>query len=275
MHAVITNTVATFTDAGRLPFTAIQNLPNYFFKDIHIEVADDLVGCAHGGHTISSAENSPVATLPVPLSTLKRIKTINRLEGLTMLERRKALLAKGEGESTVALPTAGLASQASTLKRVRTINKLEGLGILERRRAKLEDGSVTAGGLQALVPSLQRVRTINRLDGLAKLERRKAHMAQEDFTIALPLTGLIQVFNTLKRVRTINKSAGLAILGRRSSGGSDGDSIVLAESAASTLRRIRTINRRAGQDILERRRPSEQSPVRPYQGAVEEAETSS
>jgi hypothetical protein len=254
---------ATFADAGRLPFTPIQNLPNYSFKVTYIEVADDLVGSTHDVHAINSAGKSPVTTSPAPLSTLKRVKTINRLEGLAMLERRKAHLA--QGEFTVALPMAGLVSQASTLKRVRTVNKLEGLGMLECRRARLDNGSLAAGGFQAQGSSLQRVRTINRLDGLAKLERRKA-------TIAFPLTGPSHTSSSLKRVRTVIKSAGLAMLGRRS----DAGSIVLAESDASTLRRVRTINKRTGQDILERRSHAfEKQPVRSYQGTVEETEASS
>ena len=197
MHAIITGNAATFTDAGRLPFTAIQNLPNYFFDVIHFEVADDLVGCAGDGHAINLTENAPVATLPLPLSTLKRVKTINRLEGLAMLERRKTHLA--QGDFTVALPVADLANQAPTPKRVRTVNKLEGLGMLERRRARTEDGSLTAGGFQAQDSSIRRVRSINRLDGLAKLERRKAYINQEDFTLTFPLTGFVHASSTLKR----------------------------------------------------------------------------
>ena len=196
MHAIITGNAATFTDAGRLPFTAIQNLPNYFFDVIHFEVADDLVGCAGDGHAINLTENAPVATLPGPLSTLKRVKTINRLEGRAMLERMKAHLV--QGEFTVALPTAGLANQASTLKHVGTANKLEGLGMLERRRAR-PGGSLTAGGFQAQDSSIRRVRSINRLDGLAKLERRKAYINQEDFTLTFPLTGFVHASSTLKR----------------------------------------------------------------------------
>lgn len=141
MHTIITSNAAIFTDASRLPFTtAIPNLPNYSI--IHIEVADDLVGRTHDIHAINSAGNTPVATLPVPSSTLKRVKTTNKLQGLALLEHRKARLA--QMEFTIALPMTSLASQASTLKRIRTVNKLEGLGTLERRRAKLEDGSLTA-----------------------------------------------------------------------------------------------------------------------------------
>ncbi|KAF8705665.1 hypothetical protein AX14_013831 [Amanita brunnescens Koide BX004] len=244
MHAINTCNAAIFTDAGRQPFTAIQNLPNYSTKRIHIE-ADDIAGSLGGVQAVNSAENTPVATSPVLVPTLKRVKTINRLEGLAMLERRKARLVQD---------TATLASRASTLKRVRTVNRLEGLAMLERRRPELEDGSLASGGSRAQGSTLKRVRTINRLDGLAKLERRNAHIAREDFTIAFPLAGLIWRASTLKRVRTINKSAGLAMLGRRSAEDSDADSIVLAESDSSTLKRVRTVNMRAGQHILERRR---------------------
>ena len=78
---------------------------------------------ATGFFSIQVVEDTPVTTLPV-LPTLKRVKTVNRREGLAMLERRKARLA--QEEIPFSLPLAGPA-QASSPKRVRTINKREGL----------------------------------------------------------------------------------------------------------------------------------------------------
>jgi hypothetical protein len=233
MHAIITCAAPNLVGAGRQPLATIHNLPDNYSKTIQIDSADNATGCLR----VQVIEGTPVAMSPVP-PTLKRVKTIIRLEGLAMLELRKAHLAQEEIDDS--LPLAGLA-QASSIKRVRTINKLEGLGMLERRHdllAERESGPLA----QAL--SLKRVRTINRLDGLAKLERRKAHIAGEDFTI---VTGAVYA-STLKRVRTITKSTGLAMLGRWSAVDSDSDSL---ESEASTLKRVRTINKNAGLKILE------------------------
>jgi hypothetical protein len=240
MHAIIACIAPNFVGAGRQPLTAIHNLPDNYSKTIQIDCVDDAPGCLR-----AQVVDTPVATSPVP--ALKRVRTINRHEGLAMLERRKAHIA--QEEIVLSLQLTGLA-QASSLKRVRTINKLEGLGMIERRNALLAERE---SGSLAQASSLKRVRTINRLDGLAKLERRKAHLTGEDFTIAFPLTGAVYA-SKLKRVRTINKSSGLAMLGRRSAEDSDADSLVLAESGASILKRVRTINKRVGLKILESRK---------------------
>ena len=234
MHAIITCNTPNFVGAGRQPFAAIHNLPDNYSRTIQIDCVDDAPGCLR-----AQVIDTPVATSPVP--ALKRVRTINRHEGLAMLEGRKVHLAQEEIASL---------AQVSSLKRVRTVNKLEGLGMIERRNALVAERE---SGSLAQASSLKRVRTINRLDGLAKLERRKAHLTGEDFTIAFPLTGAIHPSN-LKRVRTITKSSGLAMLGRRSAEDSDTDSLVLAESEASALKRVRTINKRAGLEILKTRK---------------------
>ncbi|KAF8734988.1 hypothetical protein AX14_002952 [Amanita brunnescens Koide BX004] len=261
MHAIITctTTAPNFVDAGRQPLAAIHNLPA---KTIQIDCADD----ATGSLCVQDIEDMPVAMSPVP-PTLKRVKAVNRREGLAMLKRRKAHLAQEEIADS--LPIAGLA-QASSLKRVRTVNKLEGLGMLERRNALLterESGSLSQAS------SLKRVRTINRLDGLAKLERRKAHITGEDFTIVFPLTGAVYA-STLRRVRTITKSAGLAMLGRHSV--EDASSLVIAGSEASTLKRVRTINKRAGLKILECRKARffEHTSIQAHSAAAQKAQAS-
>ena len=202
MHAIITCIAPNLVGAGRQPLSAIHNLPDNYSKTIRIDSADNATGCLR----VQVVEDTPVAMSPVP-PTLKRVKTINKLEGLAMLERRKAHLAQEEIDDS--LPLAGLA-HASSLKRVRTVNKLEGLGMLERRHNLLAEQE---SGPLAQASSLKRVRTINRLDGLSKLERRKARIAGEDFTIAFPLTGAVYA-SSLKRVRTITKSTGLKILER-------------------------------------------------------------
>ena len=202
MHAIITCIALNLVGAGRQPLSAIHNLPDNYSKTIRIDSADNATGCLR----VQVVEDTPVAMSPVP-PTLKRVKTINKLEGLAMLERRKAHLAQEEIDDS--LPLAGLA-HASSLKRVRTVNKLEGLGMLERRHNLLAEQE---SGPLAQASSLKRVRTINRLDGLSKLERRKARIAGEDFTIAFPLTGAVYA-SSLKRVRTITKSTGLKILER-------------------------------------------------------------
>ncbi|KAF8720841.1 hypothetical protein AX14_010673 [Amanita brunnescens Koide BX004] len=259
MHAIIACNVPNFVGAGRQPLSAIHNLPDSYSKTIQIDYADDAIGCLR-------VEDTPVATSPVP-PTLKRVTTINKLEGIAMLERRKARLA--QEEIVLSFRLDGLA-QASSLKRVRTINKLEGLGIIERRNdlvAERESGSL------AQASSLKRVRTINRLDGLAKLERRKAHISGEDFTIAFPLTGAVHA-STLKRVRTINKSAGLAMLGRRFAEDFDANS---AKSEACTLKRVRTINKQRGLKILECRKTCvfEDASIQAYSTMAQEAQASS
>ncbi len=247
MHAIITCIALNFADAGRQPLTAIHNLADDYSKAIKITVTDDVAGCLCV-QVINPAEDSPLATSPVPVSNLKRVRTINKLEGLAMLERRNAHLAQEESESAVSRSMTGV----SSLKRVRTVNKLEGLAMLERRKALLAEQE-SSGNVPAQASSLKRVRTINRLDGLAKLERRKAHLAGEDFTIPHPLTGAVHA-STLKRVRTIIKSAGLALLARRSAEDSGADSLVLSESDVSTLGGVRTINKLAGLNILQRRK---------------------
>jgi hypothetical protein len=239
MHAIITCAAPNLVGAGCQPLATIHNLLDNYSKTIQIDSADNATGCLR----VQVIEDTPVAMSPVT-PTLKRVKTIIRLEGLAMLQRRKAHLAQEEIDDSI--PLAGLA-QASSLKRVRTVNKLEGLGMLERRHDLLAERE---SGPLAQASSLKRVRTINRLDGLAKLERRKAYIAGEDFTIAFPLTGAVYA-STLKRVRTITKSAGLAMLGRWSAVDSDSDSL---ESEASTLKRVRTINKKAGFKMVERRR---------------------
>jgi hypothetical protein len=126
MHAIITCNALNFTvDAGRR-FSEIQNLPNYF----SIEVSDKILGFLDSVQ-VNSPENSQVAQ---SVSTLEHVKTINRLEGLAMLEGRKAHLA--QEEPTIAVPLAGLAP-ISNLKHVKTVNRLEGLAMLERRKAHL------------------------------------------------------------------------------------------------------------------------------------------
>jgi hypothetical protein len=258
MHAIITCNTPNFVGAGRQPLATIHNLPDNYSKTIQIDCVDDAPGCLRG-----QVVDTPVATSPVPGPALKRVRTINRHEGLAMLEGRKVHLA--QQEIVLSLQVAGLA-QASSLKRVRTVNKLEGLGMIERRNALLAERE---SGSLAQASSLKRVRTINRLDGLAKLERRKAHLAGKDFTIAFPLTGVVYA-STLKRVRTINKSAGLAMLRRRSAEDSDADSLVLAESEASTLKRVRTIIKRAGLEILEARKS-----IQAHFAAAQEVQASS
>lgn len=84
------------------------NLLNYSAKLIQTE-ADDVVDCLDGVQAVNSAENTPVAMSPVPVSTLECVQ-INRLESLAMIERRKALLAQEGFVGT--LPMVGLASQA-------------------------------------------------------------------------------------------------------------------------------------------------------------------
>lgn len=174
MHAIITCIAPKFADAGRQPLIAIHNLADDYSKAIQITVTDDVAGCLCV-QVINPAEDSPVITSPVPVPNLKRVRTINKLEGLAMLERRNAHLAQEESR-----PMTGL-TPASSLKRVRTVNKLEGLAMLERRKALLAEQESSSGDVPAQASSLKRVRTINRLDGLAKLVRRKAHIAGKDF----------------------------------------------------------------------------------------------
>ena len=240
MHAIITSNAPHFVGAGRQPLAAIHNLPDNYSQTIRVDIVYRYV----------QVIGAPVAPSPVP--ALKRVRTVNRHDGLAMLERRKAHLAHD-----------GLA-QASSLERARTANKLEGL--TERRNALLSEGEC---GSLTRDSSLERVRTINRLDGLAKLERRKARCAGEDFSTAFPLTGAVHASN-LRRVLTINKSSGLAMLGRRSARDSDAGSLVLAVSEASTLKRVRTINKWAGLKILECRKTTQA-----HFAAAKEAQASS
>ena len=170
-------------------------------------------------------------------STLKNVRTINRCEGLAILERhQKAHLAQEEMADSLLIT--GL----------ETINKVEGLRMLEHRNtvlAEWESGSVAL----ALGSSLKCIRTINRLDGLSKLACRKAHIAGEDLTIAFPLTGAVCA-PTLKHVCMITKSAGWVMLGCCSAEDSDADSLVVAESGASNLKHMRTINKKACLEIF-------------------------
>ena len=86
MHAIITSTAPIFVGAGRQPFTAIHNLPDNYSKTIQIDCIDDAPG-----HLRVQVMDTPVATSPVP--ALKRVRTINRREGLAMLVRRNGHLA--------------------------------------------------------------------------------------------------------------------------------------------------------------------------------------
>jgi hypothetical protein len=136
-------------------------------------------------------------------SSLKRVRTVNKLEGLGMIERRNDLLAGRESGSLAQ-------AQASSLKRVRTINRLDGLVKLERRKAHLagEDFTIAFPLTGAVYASkLKRVRTIIKSSGLAMLRRRSAKDSGAD-SLVLAESGA----STLKRVRTINRRAGLKIL---------------------------------------------------------------
>ena len=116
MHAIIICDTPNFVGAGRQPLAAIHNLPDNYSKSSQIDCVDDA---------------------PVPAQ--KRVRTINRREGLAMLEGRKEGSSRSRGNRSFS----GLA-QAPSLKRVRTINQLEGLGMIERRNtllAERESGS--------------------------------------------------------------------------------------------------------------------------------------
>jgi hypothetical protein len=112
---------------------------------------------------LAEQESGPLALA----SSLKRVRTINRLHGLAKLERRKAHIA-GE-DFTIAFPLTG-AIYASTLKRVRTITKSAGLAMLGRWSAVDSDSD----SLESEASTLKRVRTINKNAGLKILECERA-----------------------------------------------------------------------------------------------------
>jgi hypothetical protein len=89
MHAIITCTAPNLVGAGRQPLSAIHNLPDNYSKTIQIDSADNATGCLR----VQVVEDTPVAMSPVP-PTLKRVNTINRREGLAILERRKLISLK-------------------------------------------------------------------------------------------------------------------------------------------------------------------------------------
>ena len=206
MHAIIAFNAPNFVGAGRQPLAAIHNLPDNYPKPIRIDCVDDALGCLRVQDI-----DAPVATSPVPalaqedivlslqmMASLKRVRTVNKLEGLGMIERRNTRIAEKES---------GPLAQASSLKRVRTINRLDGLSKLERRKAHLagDDFTIARPLTGAVYASkLKRVRTINKSSGLAMLGRRSA--GDSDAVLAE------SEVSTLKRVRTINKRAGLKIL---------------------------------------------------------------
>ena len=229
MHSFTVPT--SLVGAGRQPLAPIHN------RSSNIDVADDLKGLLD--LQVADAIETPVATSPVPVPVLRRVRTINRLEGLSILERRNAHLARED--FIITFPLADHVQDPS-LKRVRTINKQEGLTMLERRRARFTEGSATSA---AQTSSLKRVRTINKQEGLAMLECRRARFTEDS------ATSLAQT-SSLKRVRTINKQEGLAMLECRRARFTEDSATSVAQT--SSLKRVRTINKQEGLTMLERRR---------------------
>ena len=74
MHAIIICDTPNFVGAGRQPLAAIHNLPDNYSKSSQIDCVDDA---------------------PVPAQ--KRVRTINRREGLAMLEGRKEGSSRSRG----------------------------------------------------------------------------------------------------------------------------------------------------------------------------------
>ena len=134
MHAIIICNTPSFVGAGRQLLAAIHNLPVIIPNLAKLIVLTMLQVV----FTIrSSTPRLPRRQCLVPAQ--KRVRTINRREGLAMLEGRKEGSSRSRGNRSFS----GLA-QAPSLKRVRTINQLEGLGMIECQNtllAERESGS--------------------------------------------------------------------------------------------------------------------------------------
>ena len=264
MHSFTVPT--SIVGAGRQPLAPIHNRSSNI---LHIDVADDLKGLLD--LQVADVIETPVATSPVLVPVLRRVRTINRLEGLSILERRNAHLARED--FIITFPLADRV-QDSSLKRVRTINKQEGLTVLERRRARFT-GELATSVAQA--SSLKRVRTINKLAGMVRLEKRKRRKAYignvnadnmdvpEDGEIAYAMwmklkearlarqnSVATQSKASLARSSIVGKLEGLVTVGRRVA--RFAKDLVDGRPQGCIFEYVRTINKLAGLEKSERRK---------------------